>query len=238
MTDNSDWYFLENNKIIGPISKDRLRTLAQTGRILSNTAVRRGEEGKWIAARQIESLVFSESPTRLTKRRSANRQRSKDVEETDETERVKDMGMASCSLSCGLFILVVAAGGVLASLVIAGILIFLTEVLEVDPFLAIGTAVFLLLFGAPVVGYWVLVRNQKTRPVKAESPSTSAESKPNKETIHCAACGNALSVHRDRSGVAELSSVMAVLGVKKVRLLCKACNAVMDVDLAVGVQYE
>lgn len=52
----SSWYVRSASKAHGPFSSTQLRKLATDGKILQETPVRLGEEGKWVPARKVKGL--------------------------------------------------------------------------------------------------------------------------------------------------------------------------------------
>ena len=50
------WFIRQDDKELGPFTPSRLKTLAQRGRISSDTMVRRGDSGRWIPAGKVKGL--------------------------------------------------------------------------------------------------------------------------------------------------------------------------------------
>lgn len=55
----NDWYIQINNAGHGPFTSERLKQLAQQGKITPNTPIRRGASGNWVAACAVKGLQFS-----------------------------------------------------------------------------------------------------------------------------------------------------------------------------------
>ena len=53
---SAEWYCQIEGKTFGPLSSGQLRKKAEAGRIDQETLVRKGEDGKWVAARQVKGL--------------------------------------------------------------------------------------------------------------------------------------------------------------------------------------
>ncbi|MBN1396371.1 MAG: DUF4339 domain-containing protein [Pirellulales bacterium] len=59
----AEWYCNIAGREIGPLSPQQLKTMAEKGQILPDDRVRRGPQGEWVAAAQIEGLLpVSDSP--------------------------------------------------------------------------------------------------------------------------------------------------------------------------------
>jgi uncharacterized C2H2 Zn-finger protein len=54
------------------------------------------------------------------------------------------------------------------------------------------------------------------------------------ENLRCTKCDTVLDLSRDKFGTAAEAGLMAVLGVKQVRLQCPRCRSVFDATLGVG----
>lgn len=54
----SDWYFMDNEQMQGPITPVVLQQLASQGRITPTTQVTKGTSGPWVAAMKVKGLSF------------------------------------------------------------------------------------------------------------------------------------------------------------------------------------
>ena len=63
MTD--EWYVRQRGKSLGPFSPAQLRRLATVGQLKPEMAVRKGEQGRWVAARKVKGL-FAADTSRAT----------------------------------------------------------------------------------------------------------------------------------------------------------------------------
>lgn len=57
----NEWYYLAEIGPVGPLTPEDVRSLVQAGRIVPETSIRRGEDGKWHRADRIRGLPFGES---------------------------------------------------------------------------------------------------------------------------------------------------------------------------------
>ncbi|MBL9083489.1 MAG: DUF4339 domain-containing protein [Planctomycetales bacterium] len=53
------WFYKSKGRELGPVGSRQLLELAQSGRLLPTDHVRLGADGKWIAAKNVQGLVFS-----------------------------------------------------------------------------------------------------------------------------------------------------------------------------------
>jgi len=58
----SDWYYMENEQVQGPVSASQLQQLAGLGRITPTTQVRKGAAGPWVEANRVKGLSFAAGP--------------------------------------------------------------------------------------------------------------------------------------------------------------------------------
>ena len=56
----SDWYFMDNDKVQGPISASQLQSLVHQGKITATTQVTRGTAGNWATASKVKGLLFTQ----------------------------------------------------------------------------------------------------------------------------------------------------------------------------------
>ena len=56
----NEWYFQAKGRRFGPISAGLMRQQVEAGRIVPETLVRKGDEGKWIAATKVRGLFDSD----------------------------------------------------------------------------------------------------------------------------------------------------------------------------------
>ena len=56
---SNDWYIKINNVEHGPFSPERLKQLAQDGKVTPKTPVKRGTSGHWVSASAVKGLPFS-----------------------------------------------------------------------------------------------------------------------------------------------------------------------------------
>lgn len=61
------WYCKIGDRQYGPLEADQLGTMAQKGKLTPHSLVRRGEDGRWVAASQVQGLRFSGSSLQLPK---------------------------------------------------------------------------------------------------------------------------------------------------------------------------
>ena len=54
----SDWYFMENGQVQGPVSSIQLHHMANLGRITATTQVTKGSSGRWVDASKVKGLPF------------------------------------------------------------------------------------------------------------------------------------------------------------------------------------
>ena len=58
----NDWFVKINNAEHGPLTSERLKQLAQQGKVTPDTPVRKGQAGTWLKASSVKGLPFS-TPT-------------------------------------------------------------------------------------------------------------------------------------------------------------------------------
>ncbi len=57
----NEWYYLAESGPVGPLTPEDVRSLVQAGRIVPETSIRQGKDGKWYRADRIRGLPFGES---------------------------------------------------------------------------------------------------------------------------------------------------------------------------------
>jgi len=56
------WYCQINGKVIGPLHSAQLKQQADSGLLKSDSLVRKGESGNWVAAKQVKGLIATPQP--------------------------------------------------------------------------------------------------------------------------------------------------------------------------------
>ena len=59
----NDWYVKINNVEHGPLTSERLKQLAQQGKVTPDTPIRQGASGNWISASAVKGLPFPTVPS-------------------------------------------------------------------------------------------------------------------------------------------------------------------------------
>ena len=58
----TNWYYHKEGKMVGPLSSEKLRHLAETGEITDSTKIQKGEFGRVIFASKMRGLLEGQSP--------------------------------------------------------------------------------------------------------------------------------------------------------------------------------
>jgi hypothetical protein len=53
----SEWYYQSMGEVIGPLSPAELRKAVESGKIQPDTLVRKGADGPWVFAAQVNGLL-------------------------------------------------------------------------------------------------------------------------------------------------------------------------------------
>ncbi|NQT14220.1 MAG: DUF4339 domain-containing protein [Planctomycetes bacterium] len=61
-TNQGDWYITRKGQVAGPYTSAKLKAMAETGRLTADTPVRKGTDGPWTPAREIEGLTVPPQP--------------------------------------------------------------------------------------------------------------------------------------------------------------------------------
>ena len=61
----NDWFIRVDGRKLGPFSTDRLRVLVGLGRVTADTPVRKGSDGRWVSAGQVQGLFSTKPETQM-----------------------------------------------------------------------------------------------------------------------------------------------------------------------------